>query len=428
MILTLLNDYTYFIEIFIANIIFLIPLKKSKMFIIKLTGVILFSILINKLILTLFFINTELQYAAIYYILVFVLISLPIFYLLADITFPEVIFYSICAQAMQHFASAFHLLFWDSSTDFWFSKDYFIVYGLTFIIFYIIFARKLPKFINYRLSLKNSIFSMAIVLPITIFLSIAIKIFKSTGNIDIMFKTAQIYVMLCCFFILWSYKTYLKEIFLNEELKIEQYLRNEQQNQFELSSKNIEYINHKCHDLKYQVNALRYVSENSREDFIKNIEASIDIYDQSIYTGNKVLDIILQEKSLYCKSHNIMWTSMIEGELLNFIETIDLYTITGNALDNAIECAEKLKSIEKKIISVKIYKKNNFVMFQIENHYEDKIVFKNSLPETTKNRTVSHGIGIKSIKRIVESYGGNISIKTDNFTFKLQILFPVNIG
>ena len=42
------------------------------------------------------------------------------------------------------------------------------------------------------------------------------------------------------------------------------------------------------------------IPEREKEDYLDEIERSIQIYDSTIETGNEVLDTVLTEKSLYC--------------------------------------------------------------------------------------------------------------------------------
>lgn len=58
------------------------------------------------------------------------------------------------------------------------------------------------------------------------------------------------------------------------------------------------------------------------------------------HTGNDVLDTILSDKQLYCSQHQITLTIVADGARLDFVETMDICSIFGNALDNAIESVE----------------------------------------------------------------------------------------
>ena len=55
-------------------------------------------------------------------------------------------------------------------------------------------------------------------------------------------------------------------------------------------------------------------------------------------TGNGVLDTLLTNASLKCSRHDITFTCVADGSLLNDLYVMDICTILGNALDNAIEC------------------------------------------------------------------------------------------
>lgn len=122
-----------------------------------------------------------------------------------------------------------------------------------------------------------------------------------------------------------------------------------QQEQYQISQENIDLINRKCHDLRYQMEALRKLKDEQEiDEQLKELERSVMIYDSMVKTGNPVLDTVLTEKSLVCEANRINMTCMADGERLNFVGKVDLYTIFGNALDNAIESVMKpLPPIQK---------------------------------------------------------------------------------
>ena len=55
-----------------------------------------------------------------------------------------------------------------------------------------------------------------------------------------------------------------------------------------------------------------------RETFLDKMEADIKKYESQNKTGNKVLDTVLTTKSLYCAKHNITFTCVADGTLLEF--------------------------------------------------------------------------------------------------------------
>ena len=70
------------------------------------------------------------------------------------------------------------------------------------------------------------------------------------------------------------------------------------------------------------------------------------------YTENPILNILLTDKESVMREKGISVTIKVDNVNLNFLAPIDITTIFGNLLDNAIEAAEKLEG--EKYISIKI--------------------------------------------------------------------------
>ena len=117
---------------------------------------------------------------------------------------------------------------------------------------------------------------------------------------------------------------------------------------------------------------------------------------------------------------------MVDGKHLSFISVLDLLSIFGNALDNAIESVKSIKNIEQRIIKLAVFRQNQLLFIKLENYFVNQLNIYNGSFLTTKQDKMNHGFGLKSIKRIVEKYGGEITISTDNQWFTLMILMPIN--
>ncbi len=210
------------------------------------------------------------------------------------------------------------------------------------------------------------------------------------------------------------------------ELAMQKNLWRERQNQFELSQENMDLINRKCHDLKHQIAAIRQMKDEGEIDRqMAEMERAVLIYDSSFQTGDETLDVILTEKKLSCEDKHITMTCMAEGQSLSFLNKVDLYTMLGNALDNAIESVSKLEDPEKRVIQIAVYTEGALLMIRIRNYFEGKLDFDGSLPVTTKGEKDYHGYGLKSIRYTAEQYGGTVRIQAEDCYFTLQILIPL---
>ena len=210
------------------------------------------------------------------------------------------------------------------------------------------------------------------------------------------------------------------------ELDMAKQMELQREEQYRISKENIALINQKCHDLKHQIAALRTLRDQSEFDRqITEMENAVMIYDSAVKTGNSALDVVLTEKSLFCEAHGVNMTCLIDGNGLGFVEIVDLYSMFGNALDNAIESVMKEKDRTKRVIQVAGYREKGFFLIRVRNYCETPPALIDGLPATTKENNGFHGFGIKSIRSTAEKYGGEISIETGDHSFTLQILLPM---
>lgn len=191
--------------------------------------------------------------------------------------------------------------------------------------------------------------------------------------------------------------------------------------QYEISRESIEQINIKSHDLRHQIRAFHRQGQIN-EKVLTDIENTIDRYDSTVHTGNRALDILLTEKSLVCQSKGIGFTCMAEAREIGYMEETDLYAMFGNALENAIEAVEKLSDPRKRQISFTMRKVGGFYIVRLQNYTADTLELHDGLPQTTKQDKRSHGIGMRSMKMLVEKYGGQMSFQQEEDVVELSLM------
>lgn len=229
-----------------------------------------------------------------------------------------------------------------------------------------------------------------------------------------------------CITLLYLQSALFKKSSMRKELETIQLLWHQQKGQYQLSKETIELINHKCHDLKHQVQAIRAVKdEKERETYLEKIEKSVQIYSAIVRTGNEILDTILTEKSLICENSGIHINCVADGSLLAFLNPVDLYTLFGNALDNAIEAVRKLESKEKRVIDIMLYERQSFLMLQIVNPMCGEVKFEDGLPLTTKAKNGYHGYGMKSMLHTIQKYEGHLTTEVKNGCFYFNVMLPL---
>lgn len=212
------------------------------------------------------------------------------------------------------------------------------------------------------------------------------------------------------------------------EEKIMRRLLAEEQAHYNALASNIEMINRKCHDFKYQIIALQNtMGDEEKKAQLQQLQQEVSIYENLARTGNVALDNTLNEKSMICEKDKIRFYYTVDGSLFSFMEALDIYVLFGNALDNAIECVQKYKDEQKRFICIYTFSRGGILKVRIENYCEEKVKFAGGIPQTSKQDKIDHGYGIKSMKRIVQKYGGNLTVSWQENLFYTDILLPLSV-
>ena len=207
-----------------------------------------------------------------------------------------------------------------------------------------------------------------------------------------------------------------------ENIQLETMLYFEQK-QYDLLSEAIDVINVKVHDLKYLLTMLDEGDHNQAER-LENIKETVVFYESIAKTGNKSLDSILTQKLIYCREQNIIFTYTVDSTHLDKIQRLDMWTLFNNALDNAIESVMREEDTGKRIILLKIFTRNGMLCIHLENYCSFPIVFENGLPVTSKKEG-GHGFGSLSMRYFAKKYNGNATFSLNSDMFCLDIIIPV---
>lgn len=193
------------------------------------------------------------------------------------------------------------------------------------------------------------------------------------------------------------------------------------------SKENLEVMSRLAHDLKHQIVALRAELDPKRVSAqFEQLENSVARASAQQHSGNPVLDVVLTTKMRTCADRGVTLTCVADGKLLDGMESMDIATLFGNALDNAIEATSKLADAEQRLIRVALHRQGQFAVIRVENYYDTALrhAADGSLT-TTKRDSASHGFGVKSIRHIARQYGGEVTISPHDHWFDLRALLPL---
>ncbi|MGN8244952.1 ATP-binding protein [Cellulomonas soli] len=195
--------------------------------------------------------------------------------------------------------------------------------------------------------------------------------------------------------------------------------------QYLQSKRSIEAVNRTYHDLKHQIAVIRAEDNPQKKTtYLEELEESIRDYATHTRTGNGVLDVLLSTKSAICAEKGIELTCVADGRLLGFMSVMDICSVVGNALDNAIEGTDQVEDADQRLIRMAVYAQGDLVMLVVENYFPGALQLEHGRIVTTKGDPDRHGYGLKSIRHAAEKYGGSMTVRTEQNWFTLRVLLP----
>ena len=175
------------------------------------------------------------------------------------------------------------------------------------------------------------------------------------------------------------------------------------------------------HDYKNHVIVLKQLVDEKRVDEIKSyLDEEHDTISKQLFlvrTGNSVVDTLVNLKRALAEKQKI--TFLVHGILPPqlVVEDMDLASILGNLLDNAIEASMKE---QEAYIDLTIKQEKNFFLIHIRNKCSN--AHEKRIDKSSKEHPEFHGIGLKSVKRAMKKYDGQMHVEQTTEEFIVNIM------
>lgn len=215
-----------------------------------------------------------------------------------------------------------------------------------------------------------------------------------------------------------------ENVTLSEKYHISETLLLSQQKQTEILQKQIEQTSRTRHDLRHHLLIIETHIINkdwdALETYVKTYRTSIP-EPSNIYCKNTTINSLIgYYKEMAEQSKTKLDVSVSLSDVLTLPST-DLCSVLANLLENAVDACSRMKS-ENRFIDLKISSQSDSVLaIVIENSYEDEIKRFNDTFISSKNKN-RKGIGISSIRNIVEQYNGIAKFEYQDHVFKASLL------
>ena len=228
---------------------------------------------------------------------------------------------------------------------------------------------------------------------------------------------------------LGSFERYIHEKKRSEEMRLQEVMNEAYFKNLELKKQRDEDVRRLHHDMKNHLLAIEKMAGSGDcrvTEYIGELAGALEPYESLVETGNELLNGILSEKQALARTKEIDLEIQADCSGLKAVSDMDLCTIFGNALDNAIEACEKVEPAEERVIRVRTESLAGQTFITFMNSCTGTVTMENGLPQTTKKDKNMHGIGIRSIRRALEKYGGTLRMKSEPDRFTLTVMIPMS--
>ena len=312
-------------------------------------------------------------------------------------------------------------------------RPYFALYNaiylaigtIVYLSLYLLVRRQMRGTGELAIAPLRLLIPTSVVLAVAIIFNIYISVFTYAYSLhaDIIVMMKVMLIICCVLVLLINFDVFTINRQRHEVETISQ-LSKKQQEQFAFSKANVEALNMKYHDLKGMIGSLRKMADQNIAASLQEAEAQLDAYDQAAKTGSPYLDVLLTERSIYCEQNGIKFTYLVEGEALSFMQPMDVVSFFDNCTGNAIEAVSALAEAEKRVISLQCSKKQGMLAIRCDNYFSGTLRMEDGLPATCKKDAAEHGFGLKSMRQIVQKYGGQLNVSAEGDIFTLTAIVP----
>ena len=181
------------------------------------------------------------------------------------------------------------------------------------------------------------------------------------------------------------------------------------------------------HDYHNHIQAMLALTDNPAQirEYLLRLKDDLTKVDTVIKTGNVMVDAILNSKLSLIQSHHISVNAKAAVPSVLCISEIDLCTIIGNLLDNAMEVVLKQEQEPERFIRVYMGILKKQLYLSVQNSVGGEVLKSGRTYLSTKDST-NHGFGLMRIDRIVEKYGGYLNRQNEEGVFATEILLPLS--
>lgn len=186
------------------------------------------------------------------------------------------------------------------------------------------------------------------------------------------------------------------------------------------------------HDIKKHLQSISTLNEKQEPGkidlYIRELMQSSDLKEISRLCDHEMLNAILARYRRQCADKHIAFHADIRNDIMGFITDADLTSLFCNLLDNAVEAAEHIPDSFLEISACKREKTPFIVITIVNSSRTDPFAHPDGKLISHKSDKSRHGFGIKSIRKIVAKYHGDMQMyyNRESLTFHTVITLKIS--
>lgn len=171
------------------------------------------------------------------------------------------------------------------------------------------------------------------------------------------------------------------------------------------------------HDVKKHISIIEGLYRDNQDEealnYTKKINDMLKPLAPMEFVNNPVLNCLLSDKVRIAEQQKIVFEIDVSTAEVNFMEQIDITTLFGNLLDNAMEACRRCN--EERYIGFCLQRHNELLYARIENSISKAVPIKDG-------KIAKSGIGLLNVHRCIEKYHGSIFYKNNGERLLCEVL------
>lgn len=227
---------------------------------------------------------------------------------------------------------------------------------------------------------------------------------------------------------LFLFILYMKELMAKQKVQNEMLFLYEKQNllqneYYQRLYEQTEELKRFRHDYHHHLYVLKELLHNKKyreaATYIRQLENKPEKHMDIVYSGNTVVDAVICGVLGNTEIQDIRFEYKGKLKKKIGIEDVDICTILGNVLENAVEECERYQGKRYIRMEIATYKSNLFIT--VCNSCRQNPDRRGKERRTEKKEKRHHGYGIQNMKAAAEKYNGGIQFKEEEGEFTVKI-------